>query len=75
VRKKPSVNFLRGACFADANQGFGEFGMLFSTEDRDSFSTWSTQVLDEDAGKGAHELSTFAIMCELNRQALRRKIY
>jgi hypothetical protein len=75
VRKKPSVNFLRGACFADANQGFGEFGMLFLTEDRDSFSTWSTQVLNEDAEEGAHELSTFAIMCELNRQALRRKIH
>jgi hypothetical protein len=73
----PRVKFIREACLVDTRHRYRDYSSLFTLQDRKDFEAWCAQVVDGEVdmdgdGETGDTLPTFALMCELNRQAKRK---
>jgi hypothetical protein len=72
------TKFIREACYAAPELGFGEYSSLFTHQDREDFAAWTAQVVENEVEGpegvlDGEDLPCFTIMCELNREVARRR--
>lgn len=71
------LKFLQEADHVELRAGFGEYGRLFTLEDKKMLEKWAAQTMGYGVGasedpQAIRELNLISVMCELNRGAQRK---